>query len=77
MKNYKICSYVNIKGDTYYTVSQRLFWIFWETLKTYEFCESNSRCYYVDKKFDSYEDALSYINEQESRKYKRVKCELI
>jgi len=75
MKNYKVCSYVNIKGDTYYTVSQRLFWIFWVTVKAYE--NYGDRCYYFAKRFDSYEDVLSYINEQENRKYKRVKCELV
>jgi hypothetical protein len=75
MKNYKICSYVNPKGDTYYTVSRRWMFVFWVTVKAYE--NYGDRFYYVDKKFDSYEDALSHINEQENRKYKRLKCELV
>jgi hypothetical protein len=75
MKNYKICTYVNPKGDKYHTVSQRLFWIFWVTIKTYQ--QRGIDYVYITKIFDSYEDALSYINEQENRKYKRVKCELV
>jgi hypothetical protein len=49
--------------------------VFWVTVKAYE--NYGDRFYYVDKKFDSYEDALSHINEQENRKYKRLKCELV
>ena len=75
MKNYKICVYVNPHGDKYYTVSRRLFWVFWETLKTYESYGLDYRN--VIKKFDSYEDALKYIAQLARRNYKRVNCELV
>jgi hypothetical protein len=75
MKNYKICEYVNPKGDTYYIVSRRLFWVFWVKLVTYE--ERGIDYVTITKIFHSYEDALSSINELENRNYKRVKCELV